>query len=142
MKNYNVPLALWELDPEGFHIVVKGRLQGKRIRLLIDTGANHSCFDKSLIETISISDEEMEKDEVNIGIGGSNFQTEIANITDLKVGRMPVEKLTTRLLDISEINEMYVQMGFKRIHGILGGDFLHRYEAVIDYPNQTLILKK
>ena len=140
-----VPISLWELDPEGFHIVIKAKLHGVSVRMLIDTGANHSCFDRPFFQTI-MQDSDNESiigaDEVNIGIGGEDFESAIAEVEKFQIGRSIFPKMTVRLLDLMQINAAYGQVGFPAIHGVLGGDFLHKYKAVIDYNNAQLILTK
>ena len=142
LKPHTMNIALWELDPEGFHIVTNGRLHGTPIRLLIDTGANHSCFDHNFIESLQIPIKDTDKDEVNIGIGGNEFQSDILQISDLKIGRVLVPASPFRLLDLQPICAAYKNVGFKAIHGIIGGDLLYRFRAVIDYGNKTLTLYK
>lgn len=141
-KAHTLKIALWELDPEGFHIVTNARLKGKPIRLLIDTGANHSCFDRTLIESLQISADEVEKDDVNVGIGGNDFQTGIIKIQGLKIGRISVPEMPFRLLDLQPICAAYKDAGFSPIHGIIGGDLLYRFQATVDYGHQTLTLFK
>ena len=46
------------------------------------------------------------------------------------------------MLDLSAVSEMYQSVGFKPIQGILGGDFLRQYQAVINYQTLELTLKK
>ena len=136
-------LQLWELDQEGFHLVVTGKLMGKAIRLLVDTGANHTCFDRSFVEQLREGEDIIVgRDEVNVGMGGNDFETAIAEIEEMKVGRLSFPKMEARLVDLQSINDMYQQVGFPVIHGILGGDFLHRYHAVIDYHARELHLSK
>ena len=142
LKPHTMKIALWELDPEGFHIVTSGRLHGTPVRLLIDTGANHSCFDRNFIESLQIPIHETEKDDVNIGIGGSEFQSDILTISHFKIGRILVPPSPFRLLDLQPVCAAYENVGFKPIHGIIGGDLLHRFHAVIDYGNKTLTLYK
>lgn len=136
-------LHLWELDNEGFHLVVTGKLMGKTIRLLVDTGANHICFDRPFIEQLHEGEDIIVgRDEVNVGIGGSDFETAIAEIEGLKIGRLTIPKTEVRLIDLQPVNGMYQQLGFSTIQGIIGGDFLKRFHAVIDYNALELHLTK
>lgn len=140
-----IPFSLWELDPEGFHIVINAKLHDSPLRMIIDTGANHSCFDRSFLEKImQDSDDEwiIGNDEVNIGIGGEDFESAIAEVETFKIGRATFPKMTVRLLNLTQINAAYAQVGFPAVQGVLGGDFLHRHKAVIDYENSVLFLTK
>ena len=50
MRRYiEVPLQLLDIEGEGFHIMVKGKIHGKEANFLIDTGASRSVFDPKTI---------------------------------------------------------------------------------------------
>lgn len=136
-------IHIWELDQGGYHLTIQGKLMGQPVVLLIDTGANHSCFDRNFIAQLHKGNEVVTgRDEVNVGIGGSDFETLIAEVEQLKIGRLTFPKMEVRLLDLQAVNDMYTTVGFSEIHGILGSDLLMRYHAVIDFPNRQLILNK
>lgn len=138
-----IRLSLWELDPEGFHIVIDARLYDRVVRLLIDTGANHSCLDQGATSVLlQVDSLEKERDELNVGIGGNAFETEIIQVDGLRVGRMSVPTMPMRLIDLAPINATYAQVGFPPVQGILGGDFLRKFKAVIDYDQKSLTLTK
>ena len=117
-------MELWELDEQGYHLVVKGRVNGQPVRFLLDTGANHICFDRQFVE------ETLQE------------QSSVVDISGLKIGRMKFKEMNVRVLDLSTVSEMYQSVGFKPIQGILGGDFLRQYQAVINYQTLELTLKK
>ncbi len=136
-------MELWELDEQGYHLVVKGRVNGQPARFLLDTGANHICFDRQFVEeTLQEQSSVVGHDEINVGIGGNDFETSIIHISGLKIGRMKFKEMDVRVLDLSAVSEMYQSVGFKPIQGILGGDFLRQYQAVINYQTLELTLKK
>ena len=141
-KNYHIPCILWELDPEGYHLILNAKIKGQAIRLLIDTGANHSCFDRQFIENLQSNYPIEGSDELNVGIGGSDFETAISSIHNLQISRIKIPTLTIRLIDLQPVNQMYEQTGFSKIHGILGGDFLKKMNAVIDYSIPQITLYK
>ena len=136
-------MELWELDEQGYHLVVKGRVNGQPVRFLLDTGANHICFDRQFVEeTLQEQSSVVGHDEINVGIGGNDFETSIIHISGLKIGRMKIKEMDVRVQDLSAVSEMYQSVGFKPIQGILGGDFLRQYQAVINYQTLELTLKK
>lgn len=136
-------MELWELDHEGYHLVVNGKLQGQPVRMLIDTGANYSCFDRTFLENIGTEHPTVTgHDEINVGIGGNDFETYITEVNGFQIGRTKFPTMEVRALDLTAIGEMYESVGFHPIQGILGGDFLRRHEAVINYNTLKLSLKK
>lgn len=137
------PIEMWELDHEGYHLVVNGKLQGQPVRMLIDTGANYSCFDRTFLESLGTEKPAITgQDEVNVGIGGNDFETYITEVDGFQMGRTQFPTMQVRALDLTAISEMYESVGFHAIQGIIGGDFLSRYQAVISYKTQKLTLKK
>lgn len=140
IKKYQIKCELLELDPEGYHIVFKAKIQKQPIYLLIDTGANHTCFDRRFVESIQQESPISGKDNVNVGIGGNDFDTVISEVHDLKIGRLGIPTLTVRLLDLQQISTLYEELGFHAIQGIIGGDFLQKYHAVIDYAAPSITL--
>lgn len=136
--NYTKKCKLWKLGPGGYHLVIQARLHGEPVHLLIDTGANHTCFDKQFVDSLDIDTKESGKDEVNVGIGGEDFVALIAVMRDLKIGRRKIPPLHCRLIDLQHVNATYQMAGFPNIQGIIGGDFLKSYHAVIDYGQRTL----
>lgn len=123
--------------------MLKARLAGQPILLLIDTGANHTCFNHSFITSLQSDDVcVIGQDDVNVGIGGADFETVIAEVAGLRIAQACFPLTTARLLNLDPVNEMYVRAGFKPIQGILGGDFLVRYHAVIDYDKLILTIQK
>lgn len=135
MKRYSLPAELWELDPLGFHLVVKARLNGTPIRMLVDTGANHSCFDRQFFTHLFGETCIQGSDPYNVGIGGNDFETVIATVPNLKICRIAIPPMEVRLLDLQQVNQMYNMVGFASVQGILGGDFLRRHRVTIDYEN-------
>lgn len=134
-------IDFWELDPEGFHLVVTGKLMDTSISLLLDTGANHTCFDRTFFDQLHNGETVVTgHDEVNVGIGGDDFETLIAEVEGLTIGRTSFPKMEVRLIDLQNVNAMYNQAGFPSIQGVLGGDFFHRYQAVINYKTGKLQL--
>ncbi len=137
-----VRLHFWELDPEGYHLTLRARLAGYPVWLLVDTGANHSCFDRAYFESLGLEvGAIVGQDEVNVGIGGSDFETVIAQTDQLKIGRLRIPSMEARLLDLGSVNAMYETVGFHAIQGILGSDFLYRHRAVIDFAARELTLQ-
>ena len=45
------------------------------------------------------------------------------------------------LIDLSHINKFYYHATEKEICGLIGGDFLRDFEAVIDYGHLSMMLK-
>ena len=135
-----VPLQLLDIEGEGFHIMVQGQIQGKEACFLIDTGASRSVFDTNTISTF-IDDIQFEKREgMTAGVGSSDLETAAFIIESLSIGCLEITQYEAVALDLESIHEMYGKLGLPHIDGIIGGDLLKRYKAVINYRSKKLRL--
>lgn len=141
MRRYiEVPLQLLDIEGEGFHIMVEGTIHGKEACFLIDTGASRSVFDPQTIATF-IDDIQFEKKEgMTAGVGSSDLESATFIIDSLAIGGLEIVEYEAVALDLGNIHEMYGKLGLPRIDGILGGDLLKRYKAVINYRGKKLRL--
>ena len=134
MRHYfEVPLQLLDIEGEGFHIMVQGMIHGKEANFLIDTGASRSVFDPKTISTF-IDDLTFEKKEgLTAGVGSSDLESATFKIDAFSIGDLEIHDYEAVALDLENIHEMYGKLHLPRIDGIIGGDLLKRYRAVINY---------
>ena len=120
--------------------MVKGMIHGKEANFLIDTGASRSVFDPKTIATF-INNVTFEKKEgMTAGVGSSDLESATFNIDVFSIGEMEIHDYEAVALDLENIHEMYEKLGLPRIDGILGGDLLKRYKAVVNYKAKKLRL--
>lgn len=141
MRRYiEVPLQLLDIEGEGFHIMVQGKIHGKEARFLVDTGASRSVFDPNTI-TDFIDNVAFEKKEgMTAGVGSSDLESATFMIEVFSIGELEIYDYEAVALDLENIHEMYGKLGLPRIDGIIGGDLLKRYKAVINYKGKKLRL--
>ena len=134
MRRYiEVPIQLLDIEGDGFHIMVKGTIHGKEARFLIDTGASRSVFDPKTISTF-IDDLQFEKKEgLTAGVGSSDLESSTFVIDKLSIGELEITDYEGVALDLENIHEMYAKIHLPHIDGIIGGDLLKHYKAVINY---------
>ena len=141
MRHYiEVPLQLLDIEGEGFHVMVKGMIHGKEANFLIDTGASRSVFDPKTIATF-INNVTFEKKEgMTAGVGSSDLESSTFFIDSFTIGELEINDYEAVALDLENIHEMYDKLGLPHIDGILGGDLLKRYKAVVNYKAKKLRL--
>ena len=141
MRRYiEVPLQLLDIEGDGFHIMVKGTIHGKGARFLIDTGASRSVFDPKTI-TAFIDDLKFEKKEgLTAGVGSSDLESSTFIIDHLSIGDLEITDYEGVALDLDNIHQMYQKIHLPHIDGIIGGDVLKKYKAVINYRSKKLRL--
>ena len=141
MSSISIPLKLLNLQDDGFHLLVEVVVFKEKHFAVLDTGASRSVFDKSLIEkhlseTIEVSD------EINAATLFTTTTTIQATIPELKIGRLKIPVYNTVAFDLQSVSDTYQQFGHPPIGCIIGGDILMKHNAIIDYENLVLILKK
>ena len=141
MRRYiKVPMQLLDIEGDGFHIMIKGTIHGKEARFLIDTGASRSVFDPKTI-TSFIDNLQFEKKEgMTAGVGSSDLESSTFIIDHLSIGELEITDYEGVALDLENIHEMYAKLHLPHIDGIIGGDLLHKYKAVINYRSKKLRL--
>ena len=118
--------------------MVKGLIHGKEANFLIDTGASRSVFDPKTI-TNFIDDVQFKKKEgLTAGVGSSDLESATFKIDVITVGDLEIHDYEAVALDLENIHEMYGKLNLPHIDGIIGGDLLKRYKAVINYRSKKL----
>lgn len=137
-----IPLQIIDLQDNGFHPLVEVSVFGKPFTLVLDTGASKTAFDQItllLAETdaiVTISD------MVSTGLGTNDMVSSTAIVNNLYIGDLLIDEFEVAVLDLSTINIAYRQLGHPEVLGVLGGDILMKYKAVIDYGARQLLLSK
>jgi hypothetical protein len=75
------------------------------------------------------------------GIIAGKINTQMAVVRTFRVGNLEIPDFKVILIDLDEINHFYLSIAGKKIHGLLGGDFLLKYRALIDYNKMLMSLK-
>ena len=141
MRRYiEIPIQLLDIEGEGFHIMVKGMIHGKEASFLIDTGASRSVFDPKTITTFIDGLTFEKKEGMTAGVGSSDLESATFLIDVFSIGEMEIRDYEAVALDLENVHEMYGKLGLPRIDGIVGGDLLKRYKAVINYRSKKLRL--
>jgi len=138
-KIISLPLRLISLDQEGFHLMVKVKLNRKMARLILDTGASKTVFDKNKIMRYVDHDQFEKNDHLSTGLGTDTMESHSVLIKKFHLGDLVIDNFMLVLLDLKHISQSYEQMGLPKVDGVLGGDILKFYGATIDY--EKLVLK-
>jgi hypothetical protein len=137
----SVPLRIIDLHGDGFHPLVDVVLFGRSFTMVLDTGASKTAFDQSTLAEANKEMNILASDKLSTGLGTNTMESFTATVSDLQVGDLNIAEFEVAVLDLSTINVAYSQMGHPQILGVLGGDILMKYKAVIDYGKGSLTLK-
>jgi predicted aspartyl protease len=51
-KISNIPLELMNIEGDGYHLMIEAEVNEKTVRLLVDTGASKTVFDKTRLQLL------------------------------------------------------------------------------------------
>jgi len=140
-KKYTIPLQVIDLHEDGFHPLLNVKVFGKRFKVVLDTGASKTAFDKTMLLDAFADAVLNLSDRLSTGLGTTTMESSTARITDLHIGRLLIDEFEVAVLDLSTINIAYRQLGHPEVLGVIGGDLLMKYKAVIDYGKGKMFLK-
>ena len=136
----SIPLQIIDLDNDGFHQIVDVYVFGQQFKLVLDTGASKTAFDKTIILQNNEEALLFSSDKLSTGLGTNTMVSFTAKVDDLYISNFLVPEFEVAVLDLSTINIAYEQLNHPLVLGVLGGDILMKYKAVIDYGKQELRL--
>jgi predicted aspartyl protease len=133
MAYKTVPLELINLNNDGFHLLVEVVVFGQSFNAVLDTGASKTVFDKEMIESYLEGDQLLASDRISTGLGTNNMESHTIIIPTLKIGKMKLKNFEAAVLDLTTIKQAYSSLDLPLIIGVIGGDILNSYQAIINY---------
>ena len=121
------------------HIIIECKLNKIKGRFIIDTGASNSCVNKSLAKKFNISFKKSKEkassatNQINEIYYSKNNLLNIANYTN--------NSFEIILFDMAQINESLREKEIENVDGIIGGEILYEFNAIIDYKKKLLTLE-
>jgi predicted aspartyl protease len=137
-----IKIELQSLGDDSYHLFCKVKVNGKKCRALIDTGASKSVIGKKLSEKIKLEEYKVKGNNQMTGIHPGEVNVAFAKIDSIAFGNLKFKNLITGLIDLEHVNLQYKTLNIEPFELILGGDILSKGKAVIDYKNKFLKLVK
>ena len=138
MIEVKIPFEIIELEDDSFHILTNIKLSnGEAGLMVIDTGASKTVLDKDFVGEEFF----LEKNDTDLksgGLGGEIMDINLCSLDCIFLGDFKIEKITLAVIDLSAINELYLEHCNKRIAALLGSDILLKYKAIIDYGKSEM----
>lgn len=133
-----VPLQVFELDGDGFHLLLDADIAGENYILVLDTGASKTVFDKTTVEALIGEEHILASEKLSTGLGITDMQSYTATIDEIKLNGFSLTKHEVAVLDLSSITSTYSKLLEQPVLGVLGSDFLMKHKAIIDFHKKTL----
>ncbi len=119
-------------------VEVEVEIEGRKACMLIDTGASRTVFNYHFVKTFA---EVHALDSIKtMGAADASIQAMLAQLKTFKMGDLCISNYLIAVIDLSHINQAFVEAGKAPIAGLIGLDFLHQFKARIDLKNKYLRL--
>lgn len=137
-----LPLTLQAIENDGFHLMLTIKVNGKNAVMILDTGASRTVFDETRIINF-IGDNNLEEhDKLSTGLGTTTMASKKVVLKKIQFGKILITNYDATILDLQHVNQSYQKLELEPIDGVLGGDILVDYNAIIDYEKKELKLVK
>jgi predicted aspartyl protease len=137
---YTIPVQMLLVDNEGCHLMISGIINNYKVHFLIDTGATLTVMDLGRMKKIFPGQQFDVYQKFFMGIGTGDIEPWSFTIGVIDLCGLKIKNKEVVLIDMSAINKAYAAFDLPRIDGVIGGDILKEYKALIDYANSTLDL--
>lgn len=162
-RRFSIPLEIDLSQTNECHIVISCILGDRQeARLIVDTGASKSVFDKTIlapyiqaidktkyiqdlnvawIKPAEIAMESIQEDDdqiVSAGVNGDPIDLDFFLLKKFQIGKLFFEDFPIVCIDLTNVNQIFAKMNRKPIAGLLGSDFLLQYRAIIDYRSRKI----
>jgi hypothetical protein len=137
---HKIDLVVEALEKNTYHLFINLTINGIACRLLLDTGASKTVFDSERVLRFVNSKKVKANESKSVGLGVSEMETHVTVLKKIQFGKFKMKKMEVAVLPIGHVNGTYQQLGFPEIDGVLGSDFLMKYDAVIDYGKKVVKL--
>lgn len=137
-----IKIDIQALGDDGFHIFCNVKVNGKKCRALIDTGASKTVLGKDFIQKFKLETFVPQGDNQMTGIHPEAMEVQFAKIDTISFSGLKFKNLVTGLIDLEHVNLQYQTLNIKPFDLIIGGDILYKGKAIIDYKSKILKLNK
>jgi predicted aspartyl protease len=125
---------------DGFNLYVNGSINGKRAKLMVDTGSFATLLHRSFVRRMRIPTQEtaLSSSAVNLKERG----VRVARIRKLSVGSVDIVGGHVGVIDLEGVIHGGLLDGSPPVAGLLGAEILNRHHGIIDFGTRTLYLKR
>lgn len=121
------------------HLILSCKINGVEGSFIIDSGASNSCIDTNLSSKFKLKTSLSQENANSATNTITKMYTSDKNI--LQIEELLYKDFYIYLFDMSHINQTFKHCGIEKIDGIIGGDILKKFKAIIDYDKKNISLK-
>jgi predicted aspartyl protease len=134
----------WDAVPiqvsDGFNLYVNSSINGKRAKLMVDTGSFATLLHRSFVRQMRIPTQAtaFSSSAVNLKERG----VRVARIRKLSIGSIDLVGRQVGVIDLEGVIHGGLLEGSPPVAGLLGAEILNRNHGIIDFGTRTLYLKR
>ena len=123
---------------EGFHCIVTIKVDGKAARMILDTAASGTIFDKKRFNKL-VKNAVITNNISKATTAAGEVEQARVDIKELKMDKLVLNDYTVVLMDLAHINDSYKAHKLQPIDGVIGADILVKHKAIIDLSEKELV---
>jgi hypothetical protein len=135
-----IPIKLIKIEDDGFHLIIKIKINNKVAHLLVDSGASRTVFDINKKQKLIKEQKLIKNKSLATGLGTDNMISHSSIIKKISFNNHFISNYQGYFIDLSLVNSTYQKIKLKPIDGVIGNDILKKYNAIIDYQRLELRL--
>lgn len=121
------------------HILLSVKINEKKARFVVDTGASNSVIDENQKERLNIN--AAISDIVATGAGRTDIPIAIAKNVKLEINSLLLDNKEFIVMNLDHVNLAIMDYNGQRVDGIIGSDILTEIHAIIDYNDLNIFMK-
>jgi predicted aspartyl protease len=124
----------------GFNLYVDGSVNGKKAKLMVDTGAFATLLHSRFVRDLKIPMRETPFSSTGVNLKSRGVQ--MATISRFSIGSMDMRDKNVGVINLEGLIHGGLLDGSPPVAGLLGSEILRRHHGILDFGTKTLYLKR
>jgi predicted aspartyl protease len=124
----------------GYNLYVDGSFNGRRAKLMVDTGAFATLLQQRFVRKMKVPLRESPFSSAGVNLKHRGVQ--LATISSFTVGSVNMKSKEVGVIDLEGLVRSPLLNGSTPVAGLLGSEILRRHNGIIDFGTRTLYLKR
>ena len=125
---------------DGFNLYVDGSINGRKARLMVDTGAFATLLHSRFVRGMRIPLRETAFSSSGVNLKHRGVQ--MATISRFSIGSMDLDRKDVGVINLEGLIHGGLLDASPPVAGLLGSEILRRHHAIIDFGTKSLYLKR
>jgi len=133
-------LAIQKVEiSNGYHLIIEIYVNNKKCRMILDTAASSSIFDKKQISK-KFKNLDYSNDYIPATTASGATEQQYITLKKVELKGIIIDNYRCAVINLDHINKAYKQLKIEPVDGMIGADVLVKYAALIDLSFMELVL--